>query len=78
MDKSVIAEHAWTEDHAIHWDDTRILQCVSRSMELVVKEAICIQTALKINHDGGCNILGCLYKKIRGGAHMGHVHPTAS
>ena len=24
-DKSAIAEHAWTEDHPICWDDTRIL-----------------------------------------------------
>ena len=45
MDKSAIAEHAWTEDHPIRWGDTRILQHASRSMELVVKEAICIRTA---------------------------------
>ena len=29
MDKSTIAEHAWIEDHPIHWDDTRILQHAS-------------------------------------------------
>ena len=28
-DKSAIAEHAWMEDHPIHWDDTRILQHAS-------------------------------------------------
>ena len=28
-DKSAIAEHAWTEDHPIHWGDTRILQHAS-------------------------------------------------
>ena len=28
-DKSAIAEHAWTEDHPICWDDTRILQHAS-------------------------------------------------
>ena len=25
-DKSAIAEHAWTKDHLIRWDDTMILQ----------------------------------------------------
>ena len=43
-DKSAIAKHAWMEDHPIGWDDTRILQHASRTMELVVKEAICIRT----------------------------------
>ena len=33
-DKSAIAEHALVEDHPIHWDDSRILQHVSRTMEL--------------------------------------------
>ena len=54
--KSAIAEHAWTEDHPIRWDDTRILQHASRSMELVVKEAICMRTAPEsshFNHNGG-------------------------
>ena len=55
-DKSAIAEHAWTEDHPILWDDTRILQHASQTMELVVKEAICIRTTPENSHfnrDGG-------------------------
>ena len=27
--KSAIAKHAWMEDHAVRWDDTRILQHAS-------------------------------------------------
>ena len=50
MNKSAIAEHAWTEDHPIRWGDTRMLQHASRTMELVVKEAICIQTTPKSSH----------------------------
>ena len=41
-DKSAIAKQAWMENYPICWDDTRILQHASRTMELVVKEAICI------------------------------------
>ena len=40
---SAIAEHAWIEDHQINYDDTRILQHASQTMELVVTEAICIR-----------------------------------
>ena len=79
-----IAEHAWTEDHPIRWDDTRILQHASRTMQLVVKEAICIQTAPEsshFNHHSGYNIPDCwitTYKKLKGGAHEGRIHPIAS
>ena len=59
MDKSATAEYTWTEDHPIRWDDTRIMQHASRIMELVIKEAICIQTAPESSHfsrDGGYDI----------------------
>ena len=55
-DRSALAEHAWTEDHPICWDDTRIQQHAIRTMELVVKEAICIRTTPEsshFNHDCG-------------------------
>ena len=76
-DKSAIAEHAWTEDHPIRWDDTRILQHASRSMELVVKEAICIRTAPESSHfnrDGGYDIPDCwitTYRKLESGTRAG-------
>ena len=62
MDKSAIAEHAWTKDHPICWGDTRILQHASRTMKLVVKEAICIQTTPESSHfsrNGGYDIPNC-------------------
>ena len=81
-DKSAIAELAWTKDHLIRWDDTRILQ---HAMELVVKEAICIRTTLESSHfncnGGGYDILDCwiaTYRNLRGGTHAGHSHPTTS
>ena len=42
--KSAIAEHAWTEGHPINWDGTRILQRASHTMELLMKEVMCIQS----------------------------------
>ena len=83
-DKSAIAEHAWTEDHPICWDDTKMLQHASRTLELVVKEAICIQTtpeSLHFNRNGGCNIPDCwiaTYSKLGGGTHAGCTHLTTS
>ena len=80
-DKSAIA---WTEDNPIRWNDTRILQHVSRTMELVVKEAICIRTtpeSLHFNHDGGYDIPDCwitTYQKLKGGTCTGRTHPTTS
>ena len=38
MDISAIAEHAWRGDYLIRWDDTRILQHASRSMEVIGQE----------------------------------------
>ena len=43
-DKSAITEHAWAEDHFINWNGTKILQRASHTMELVMKEALCIQS----------------------------------
>ena len=36
--KSAMAKQAWTEDHPIYWDDTKILQHASHTMELVVRK----------------------------------------
>ena len=49
-DKSAIAEHAWSEDHPINWSGTKILQCTSHTMELVMKEALCIQSTPADSH----------------------------
>ena len=77
-DKSVIAEHAWTNDHPINWGGTKILQRASHTMELVMKEALCIQstpTDSRFNRDGGYELPDCwftLNRKLRGGAIIGH------
>ena len=72
--KSAIAEHAWSEGHPINWDGTRILQRASHTMELVLKEAMCIQstpTDSWFNRDSGYELPDCwiaLNRKLKGGA----------
>ena len=81
-DKSAIAEHVCTEDHPICWDDTRILQHASQTMELVVKEAICMWMTPEssyFNRDSGYDKPDCwivTYKKLRGGTCVDCTHPT--
>ena len=43
-DKSAMAKHVWTEHHPIHWNDTRILQCNSRTMVLISREGSNLHT----------------------------------
>ena len=61
-DESAIAEHAWAEDHPINWSGTKILQRASHTMELVMKEALCIQSTpadSRFNRDGGYELPDC-------------------
>ena len=80
-DKSAIAEHAWAEDHPINWSGTKILQRASHTTELVMKEALCIQSTpadSRFNRDGGYELPDCwfaLNRKLRGGAIVGHRAP---
>ena len=80
-DKSAIAEHAWAEDHPINWSGTKILQRASHTMELVMKEALCIQSTpadSRFNRDGGYELPDCwfaLNRKLRGGVIVGHRAP---
>ena len=75
--KSAIAEHAWLEGHPINWDGTRILQRASHTMELVMKEAMCIQstpTDSWFNRDSRYELPDCwiaLNRKLKGGALVG-------
>ena len=67
-DKSAITEHAWMEDHPICWDDTRILQHASQTMELVVKKAIYIRMtpeSLHFNCNGGYDMPDCWMTNTR-------------
>ena len=71
-DKSAIAEHAGTEDHPINWNDTKILQGASYTMELVMKKALCLKPAnARFNRDSGYELPDCwiaLNKKLKGRA----------
>ena len=75
--KLAIAEHAWMEGQPINWDDTRILQCTSHTMEVVMKEAMCILSMpidSRFNHDSGYELPDCwiaLNRKLKGGALVG-------
>ena len=40
LDKSAIAEHAWTEHHPIQWDNIKILDKANRQDLLRIKEAV--------------------------------------
>ena len=81
--KSAITEYAWLEGHPINWDGTRILQCASHTMELVMKEAMCIQstpTDSRFNRDSGYELLDCwiaLNRKLKGGALVGAPRTSA-
>ena len=74
-DKSAIAEHACLEDNAIMCNDTAILQCANHTMELVMKEALCIQAKPAnacFNRDSRYELPACwiaLNKKLKGGAY---------
>ena len=68
-------------DHPIRWDDTRILQHASRTVELVVKEAICIRMTPESSHfnrDGGYDLRLLTYRKLKGGTHTGRTRSTTS
>ena len=80
-DKSAITEHAWAEDHPINWSGTKILQRTSHTMELVMKETLCIKSTpagSRFNRDSGYELPDCwfaLNRKLRGGAIVGHRAP---
>ena len=80
-DKSAITEHAWSEDHPINWSGTKILQHSSHTMELVMKEALCIQSTpadSHFNRDSGYELRDCwlvINWNLRGKAIIGHHAP---
>ena len=42
MEKLAVAQHAWGNNHLIHWEETTVLDH-DRGQELLVKEALHIQ-----------------------------------
>ena len=62
LEKSAIAEHAWTEHHCPAWDDVTILEQARNDDTLRIKEALCISMAEKqmlLNRDRGTTIADC-------------------
>ena len=62
LDKSAIAEHAWTEHHPIQWDNIKILDKANRQDLLRIKEAVHIQLkdeGERVNRDIGRAVPYC-------------------
>ena len=66
-----------------NWDGTKILQHASHTMELVMKEALCIRsmpTDSHLNKDSGYELPNCwiaLNRKLKGRALTGAPHTSA-
>ena len=87
MEKSAIAEHAWTHRHPINWDEMSVMAHARGQGELLLKEAIHIQMTPaedRFNRDGGVELPGCRIAALRrlgGGvdqrrpSHPSHVYP---
>ena len=61
-DKSAIAEHAWNSHCPIKWEEASVLDHARNPPDLMIKEAIHIQTTpldSLINRDKGAEIPGC-------------------
>ena len=59
-EKSAVAKHFCSEEHRILWNDTNVIQRASRTMELVMKEALCIKLTpvdARFNRDDGYELL---------------------
>ena len=57
-----VAEHAWGSHHPINWKDTLVIDRARRPEELLLKEAIHIQSTPAgelLNRDGGKGIPKC-------------------
>ena len=48
--ESAVAKHFCGEEHRILWNDTKVIQRTSRTMELVMKEALCIMLTPEDTH----------------------------
>ena len=62
LDKSAIAEHAWSEHHPILWESTKIIDRANRQDILRLKEALHIRLTNKderFNRDVGMVVPDC-------------------
>ena len=71
--KSAIAEHAWTEQHQVDWDDVKILDNTEREDLLLLREAAYIKLTdqeQRINRDEGVELPAVWTSTLR------LLHPT--
>ena len=74
IEKSAVAEHAWEEDHPNEWSGTSIMEHARGYKELLMKEALLIQTAKSnriFNKDGGVWVHDCWINAIKGHGRQG-------
>ena len=68
LEKSAIAEHAWRHNRPTEWNDTQVVDQADRHKELLVKEALHIQTGAgggSLNRDGGMELSDCWVAAVR-------------
>ena len=58
LEKSALAEHAWTNHHPIKWEEVSMIDWARTAKELVVKEAIHIR--LNYHPSTGMEVWSCL------------------
>ena len=79
-EKSAIAKHAWTTNHAIEWNETTVLDQARRRKELMIKEALHISLTpenQRLNRDGGLELPAC-WTAILKVLHVGRPLPGLS
>ena len=62
LERSALAEHAWTEHHLPAWDEVAVLEEARNDKMLRIKEALCIALAEQqqlLNRDRGTPIADC-------------------
>ena len=65
QEKSTIADHAWSEQHLIHWKKTLVIDQARSREELLLKEALHIQADSRYNRDVGLELPGCWISVIK-------------
>ena len=62
LEKSAIAEHAWSHHHQVLWDEIKVLDQAANTTTLLIKEALHIRltdTEQLLNRDEGIAIPEC-------------------
>ena len=68
LEKSAVAEYAWTQKHTIRWGDTSVLDSARRHRELLLKEALHIRTTAEgssFTRDEGAELNECWIAAVR-------------